>query len=290
MSHWDSSISRIAMNIQIAQPLPSFPGWGSDFLAPRLGSGAGWLGDGLANARHGPPAWAGQAPGGNLVRSREFLHAMGRYPRFNKQIWRYGCELEVGGVTTWCAVTAWASGLALRSHRGIDAGGTAAYVNIERVTITNTDGTVRHYFAGSRIFDINGWANIWNGCTWRWSTPIYSDRPIQRVTFLLNIAMGDEGYHDIGDGSPDYWWGGPGDMIGSPQMGCGYNYGDPAPMAAGGFVDIERTYRVQNNPGYPQLLPAESAVGRSGIRELIGNQGGGGGYRSMSLSAAGSLW
>ncbi len=288
MSHWDSSISRIGINIQVAQQLTSFPCWGSDFLAPRIGSYAGWLGDGLGAARFGPPAWAGQAPGGNLVRCREFLHAMGRYPRYNKQIWRYGCDLDVGGITTWCAVSIWAAGLALSSHRDIDAGGTAGYIDIERIRIISTDGTVRDLYPNQRIFNINGWGDKWTGPIWKWSTPIWSDRPIQRIEARFIVAMGDEGYHDIGDGSPGWDWG-PTGIIGSPNMGCGYNFRDPYYGHDTGFVDIERTYRVQNPNGTVQLLPAESAVGRVGIRELIGNQGGGG-YRSMSMSAAGSLW
>lgn len=286
MSHWDSSISRVGMAIQYAKPLAGFPGWGSHFLANRVGAGAGFGSQGMGAAGLPAPNWLGRSPGGNEVHSREFLHAMTRYPRFNNQAWRYACEIEIPDIAVAFYCTAFVSGLALRSHRGIDAGGRAAKVTIEEIRVTFTDGGQQVIHAGAVLFNINGWANVWGTNTWNWTDGWWlGNRPIRRVRFSLRLDMGSEGYHDIGDGSPGWDWGPPG-VVGHPAMGAGYVYNDPAPGAASGFLDRERVYLVKNNPGYVQAIAPSSSVAKSGLRELIGSSGGGG-YRSAT---AYNLW
>lgn len=285
MSNSHGQCSRLGINVQFGKSLPGFPGWGSNFMRGRIGNPAGFASQGMHAAGNPPANWLGRSHSGNLVTNREFEHFLTRYPRRNKEVWRYAVDLTVGGQASYISFSVWAASLYRNSHRGIDAGATSGNLKIEYADIYFTDGTSTRAWAGAQLFSsMNGWCS--RGYVWKWQSGLNYGKPVQYVKFSVIIEFGDESYHDAGDGVPRTGDWTPDGIIGDGNQGVGFNYGEIADSGSEGIIDRERTYIVQSNPGYPQLLPVNSSVARSAIVEKIGSQGGGG-YRSAT---AYNLW
>lgn len=286
MANTHGQISRLGICLQYGKSLLAFPGWGTDFVRSRAGNPAGWMGDVLGAANFPPPKWVGDTPGGKLITSREFLHSLTNYPGKANEVWRYACDLEVGGQSRSVAIALWAATLARDSHRGIDKGGKSGRVIVEAMTFTFTDASVINTLVNTVIFDtINGWNE--RGKIWKWSNFLAYPKDILRVRISLRVEMGTEQFHDDKSWTPQ-------GVIGNEVFGVGYNFGVPDGSVVG-WVDRENTYLVTNNTGVPVLLPAKSSVGRSGLYEYIGSTAvsggyGSGGYQSLSSAGAGSLW
>ena len=285
MSNSHGQVSRLGINVQFGKSLPGFPGWGSNFMRGRIGNAAGFASQGMHSAGNPPANWLGRSRAGNLVTNREFEHFLTRYPRRNMEVWRYAVDLTVGGQANYISFSVWAATLYRASHLGIDKGATSGTVKIEYADIYFTDGTSTRAWAGAVLFSaINGWNA--RGQVWKWQSALNYGKPVQYVKFSVIIEFGDESYHDTGDGVPRTGDWTPDGVIGDGNQGVGFNYGEIRDSNTEGIIDRERTYIVQSNPGYPQLLPVNSSVARSAIVEKIGTQGGGG-YRSAT---AYNLW
>lgn len=260
MPNTQGQVSRFGINLQVSKTLTSFPGWGGDFLASRKGTPTGWLGDTMSSVGTPPPRFASDTVGGNIVVSREYLHALTNYPWNEGHTNRYTCEIEVGGGSNTIALTLWAASMGRNSHKGIDQGARSGTVTIESLTVTFTDMTTQVIWPGALIFDnMNGWVPKYY--IHKWSSQLSLSKPILRAQVRVVVFVGWEQYHDGNNWTPE-------GAIGNGLIGVGYNYGVP-PGEASGFVDRQCTYMIARSTGTPVIYVPHTTIPTTGVFERI---------------------